>query len=86
MSFIIPKKDIPQEQYFPVKTETEVAMMTIIPTGPVILYDNEALFVPWLEIVEYAKTSDKKPLETPPEPIKEPNHESVRAGIREVKK
>lgn len=86
MSYIIPKTDIPQESYFPVKIGEIVAMMTITPTGPVIMFPEEVLYVPWVEIATYAMDSDKKPLEIqepPKEPV--PKHESAKAGIREVK-
>jgi hypothetical protein len=82
MVYVIPKLELPQMQYTPVKYKEEITMMAVTPKGPVILYTDSdtALFLTWDEIVSYAATAPRT--ELPKEPAEEPVKKS---NLREVK-
>jgi hypothetical protein len=87
MPYLISKTDIPDAaKYTKMLYRGEVVMMAITPNGPVMMFTDigETLFVPWDEIVEFAASSDnKRLLEEPKEPVKEP--EKPKSNVREVK-
>ena len=87
MPYLISKAETPNAQYTKMLYRGEVVMMAITPNGPVMMFTDvgETLFVPWDEIVEFAALSpNKKLLEEPKEPVKEP--EKMKPNMREVKK
>ena len=84
MPMIISKDDLPNAQYSIVKYNDENVMMSIIQTGVVLMYvdRDENLFVPWIEVVEFAALSpNKKPFE---DAVKE--QPEKKGGVREVKR
>jgi hypothetical protein len=88
MVYIIPKNEMPQMQYTPVKYKDEITMMAVTPKGPVILFTDtdEVIFSTWDEIVAYAATAPR--LEIPKEPTvaEETPAQKKTSGIREIKK
>ena len=84
MPVIISYNDLPNAQYSIVKFNEENVMMSIIQTGVVLMYvDRDVnLFVPWIEVVEFAATSPNK------KPIEDIGKEQTekKSGVREVKR
>jgi hypothetical protein len=73
MVYLIPKSEMPQLQYTPVKYKEEITMMAVTPKGPVVLYTDtdEVLFVTWDEIIAYAATAQRQKIPEEPESVKE---------------
>jgi hypothetical protein len=87
MVYVIPKNEMPQMQYTPVKYKDEITMMAITPKGPVILFTDtdEVIFSTWDEIVAYAATAERQEIPKEPTVAEEPPAPK-KTGIREIKK
>ena len=91
MVYLLPKEEMPDISYKPVKYKGEIAMFGVATNGPVILFTatDELIFSPWDEVIAFAATSPRKQLPeqnpekdqdltTPPKPrtTKEPPKET----------
>ena len=86
MVFLIPKQEMPQMQYTPVKYKNEITMMGVTPKGPIIMYTDtdEVVFITWDEIVAYAATAPRQELQIEPPPEPEPAAPAKKPAVREV--
>ena len=49
------KKEIPATGWTALELKGDVVMMAVSQNGPIIMFGQDAYFVPWIEIVEYAQ-------------------------------
>ncbi len=72
MVYIIPKDELPQQQYTPAKYKGETVMMTVVGRGVVLMFLDigENVFCDWDEIIEYSASAKRTELPTPAEPEK----------------
>lgn len=84
MVLIIPKEELLNLQYTPVKYKDEIAMMAVAPKGIVILFTalDEVRFIPWDEIVEFTAMAPAKKIEEE----SQKDTPEKKKGVREIPK